>query len=91
MSKKCPSCNARMYERKVKKGPDKGKMGWGCPCCFMLLPEHKPKLSHLFNMIKGMYITIEGKDLEHLLSEEDTDKPFDFWKKPRQDKQDDDI
>ena len=88
MSRKCPDCNARMYERKVKKGPHKDKMGWGCPCCFMMLPEHKPTLGYVLGMIKGMYITIEGKDLERLLSEEDTDDSFDFWKKPSQDNQD---
>jgi hypothetical protein len=80
-----------MYERKVKKGPNKGKMGWGCPCCFMMLPEDEPQIGYVMDMLEDIYITIEGKDidtLKHLLSEEDTDEPFDFWQKPSQDKED---
>jgi hypothetical protein len=72
-----------MYERKVKKGAHKGKKGWGCPLCFLLLPEHKPKITGLFDMIKNIYLLdVPKKDK----------KPFDFWKKYKKDvpKSDDD-
>ena len=78
VEKKCPSCGARMYQRKVKKDNSKGEMGWGCPCCFILLPEHKPKLTGIFGMIKSMFPDIEVEIRE--------EEPFDFWKKNKKNK-----
>ena len=83
-TKRCPECNSQMYERKVKKGAHKGKKGWGCPLCFLLLPEHNPKMANLFSMIKSIYM-IDAPDKKK--------SPFDFWKKPNKDapkKEDDD-
>ena len=71
-----------MYERKIKKGPRKGRRGWGCPLCFTMLPEHKSETGKIFNIIKEIYIIETIEELEELEEE----KPFDFWKKPRKKK-----
>lgn len=76
MEKRCPDCNALMYERKIKKGPKAGEMGFGCPCCFLLLPEHTPKLGSMYIMLNNMPSIEEDDD-------------FDFWKKPGSDEDED--
>jgi hypothetical protein len=64
-----------MYERKVKKGPFKDEMGWGCPLCFLRLPDQTPKSDDIINMIESICLLLEQPPKE---------KPFDFWKKPSQ-------
>lgn len=67
-----------MYPRKVKKGIYKGDDGWGCPLCFILLPEHSAETYGLFNYLKAEFM----QGWEEELSKEEDDL-FDFWKKPK--------
>jgi hypothetical protein len=66
-----------MYERKIKKGSHTGESGWGCPMCFMLLPEHKHK-----EKLADYYVIPPNLLSEFLLSTEkleEEDDDFDFW------------
>ena len=39
--KRCPKCNALLYESKIKKGSKAGKIVLSCPLCFLtnIYPE----------------------------------------------------